>query len=326
MTVIERVIVTGGAGYIGSHTCKELASAGIEPIVYDNLLYGHRHNVKWGPLVVGDILDHEQLAMAFKKYRPQACIHFAALAYVGESVERPSAYYRTNVTGTLTLLSEMLRADVHTIVFSSTCATYGVPDVLPVVETTLQNPINPYGASKLMVERILADYRTAYGLRYACLRYFNACGADLDAELQEEHDPETHLIPRCLMAVAGRIPKVDIYGDDYPTPDGTCVRDYIHVTDLARGHVAALSELAQEDLALRLNLGTGQGFSIRQILAGIETMTGRPVPHKFQPRRVGDPPSLLADVGEAKRRIGFVAKHSDLETILRTAWRQYRVD
>jgi UDP-arabinose 4-epimerase len=324
MTSIKRVLVTGGAGYIGSHTCKELASVGIEPIVFDNLLSGHRHNVKWGPLVVGDILDHEQLAMTFKRYRPQACIHFAALAYVGESVGKPSTYYRTNVAGTLTLLSEMLKANVDTIVFSSTCATYGAPQVLPIVESTVQNPINPYGASKLMVERILADYRTAYGLRYACLRYFNACGADADNELREEHDPETHLIPRCLMAAVGRIRQVDIFGDDYPTPDGTCVRDYIHVTDLGRGHVAALAKLASENLGLRLNLGTGRGFSIRQILSGVEKITGRAVPYGFQPRRAGDPPSLLADVSAAEHTIGFVAKHSDLDTILKTVWHQYR--
>jgi UDP-arabinose 4-epimerase len=218
----------------------------------------------------------------------------------------------------------MLKANVDTIVFSSTCATYGVPQVLPIVESTVQNPINPYGASKLMVERILADYRTAYGLRYACLRYFNACGADADNELREEHDPETHLIPRCLMAAVGRIRQVDIFGDDYPTPDGTCVRDYIHVTDLGRGHVAALAKLASENLGLRLNLGTGRGFSIRQILAGVEKITGRAVPHGFQPRRAGDPPSLLADVSAAEHTIGFVAKHSDLDTILKTVWHQYR--
>lgn len=324
MSLIQRVLVTGGAGFIGSHTCKQLASAGIEPVVYDNLLYGHRHNVKWGPLAVGDILDHDRLAETLKTYRPQACIHFAALAYVGESMQNPRAYYRTNVMGTLTLLSELLKADINTVIFSSTCATYGIPQVLPIVESTAQNPINPYGASKLMVERILSDYRAAYGLRYAVLRYFNACGADADDDLREEHEPETHLIPRCLMAVAGLIPKIDIFGDDYPTPDGTCIRDYIHVTDLARGHVAALTKLASEDLGLQLNLGTGRGYSIREILAAIEKITGHPVPHAFQPRRAGDPPALLSNASEAERTLGFKAIHSDLDTIIKTAWHRYQ--
>ena len=323
---IERVLVTGGAGYIGSHTCQELAKAGIEPIVYDTLLHGHRHNVQWGPLVVGDILDQERLAATLQRHRPQACIHFAALAYVGDSVRQPAEYYRVNVSGSMALLSELLKADIRTFVFSSTCATYGTPAALPITEDTVQAPINPYGATKLMVERMLADYHAAYGLRYACLRYFNACGADADGALAEEHHPETHLIPRCLMAAAGRIPAVDIFGDDYPTPDGTCVRDYIHVSDLARGHVAALAQLADAGGALKVNLGTGRGLSVRDILRGIEAVTGRPVPHTVQPRRDGDPASLIADVSLAERLLGFKTVHSDLHTILRTAWRPYDLD
>ena len=319
----RRILVTGGAGYIGSHTCKRLAETGVECIVYDDLSTGHRHNVRWGPLVVGNILDGERLAETFARYKPDAVIHFAALAYVGESVTEPARYYRTNVTGTLALLAAMARASVDTIVFSSTCATYGVPDALPIREETPQKPINPYGASKLMIERILADYAHAYGLRYAALRYFNACGADPEGELAEEHEPETHLIPRCLMAAAGQIPAVDVFGDDYPTPDGTCIRDYIHVTDLAAGHVAALRALRESARTLQLNLGTGRGTSIREILDGIKRITNREVPFVMRARREGDPPALLADVTAAKDAIGFVAQHSDLDTILRTAWTKF---
>ena len=317
------VLVTGGAGYIGSHTCKRLAQEGVYCIVYDNLSSGHKHNVKWGPLVVGDILDSERLAETFRRYKPDAVIHFAALAYVGESVAEPARYYRNNVLGTLTLLSEMAKASVDRIVFSSTCATYGIPDALPIRETTPQLPINPYGASKLMVERILEDYAHAYGLRYVSLRYFNACGADIEGDLAEDHDPETHLIPRCLMAAAGIIPAVDVFGYDYPTPDGTCVRDYIHVSDLAIGHVAALMAMTEEVRTLKLNLGTGRGSSIKQILDGIKRVTNREVPHVMRSRREGDPPALVADVSEAAEKIGFVARHSDLKTIIETAWTKF---
>ncbi|MBX9934791.1 MAG: UDP-glucose 4-epimerase GalE [Methylobacterium sp.] len=323
MNVARRVLVTGGAGYIGSHTCKRLAADGIECVVYDNLSSGHRHNVRWGDLVVGDIRDGERLAETLRRWKPEAVIHFAALAYVGESVAEPARYYRNNVVGTLTLLSEMLKQQIGTIVFSSTCATYGIPETLPIRETTPQQPINPYGASKLMVERILEDFGHAYGLRYAALRYFNACGADLEGELAEEHDPETHLIPRCLMAAAGLIPTVEVFGDDYPTPDGTCIRDYIHVSDLAAGHVAALRALTGGAAALKLNLGTGRGVSIREILDGVQRVTGRNVPYAMRPRRAGDPPALLADVSAARDAIGFIAQHSELDTILRTAWAQF---
>lgn len=324
MKTIKRILVTGGAGYIGSHTCKILAKNGYECIVYDNLSSGHKHNVRWGPLIVGDILDYERLAETFRMYKPEAVIHFAAFAYVGESVVDPARYYRNNVVGTLTLLSEMMRAAVDTLVFSSTCATYGVPDKLPVAETTPQIPINPYGASKLMVERILEDYSRAYGLRYATLRYFNACGADPDGELAEEHDPETHLIPRCLMAAAGLIPAVDIFGDDYQTHDGTCIRDYIHVSDLAIGHAAALQALCRGERVLKLNLGTGTGTSIREILEGIKRVTHCDVPHVISPRRKGDPPILFADVSEAKRILNFNAIYSDTDTILSTAWQKIK--
>ncbi|TXN73569.1 UDP-glucose 4-epimerase GalE, partial [Methylobacterium sp. WL8] len=316
MTDVRRVLVTGGAGYIGSHTCKHLAENSIECIVYDNLSTGHQHNVKWGPLVIGDINDSKCLEETFTRYKPDAVIHFAALAYVGESVTHPAEYYTNNVAGTLNILSEMAKASINKFVFSSTCATYGMPQKLPICETTPQHPINPYGASKLMVERVLQDYAHAYGLRYAALRYFNACGADPAGELAEEHYPETHLIPRCLMAAAGKIPGVDVYGDDYPTPDGTCIRDYIHVSDLAIGHVSALKSIVDKNINLRLNLGTGKGTSVLEILKGIKRSIDRDVPHSIQRGREGDPHTLFADVSAARDTIGFVTKFSDLDTII----------
>lgn len=323
MTSKTRVLVTGGAGFIGSHTCKQLAAEGFEPVVYDNLVYGHRHNVKWGPLVQADILDRVALTEAFRTFCPAAVIHFAAYAYVGESVQNPAKYYRNNVEGTLALLDVAEAAEVRSIVFSSSCATYGIPSELPIHEETPQHPISPYGATKLMAERILEDYATAYGLRFAALRYFNACGADPQGDLAEEHNPETHLIPRCLQAAAGSIEAVEIFGDDYPTPDGTCIRDYIHVSDLAAGHVGALRRVLADNARLKLNLGTGRGISVREILDGIEQLIGRKVPYVVRPRRAGDPPALLADPARARAEICFEPRYSDLNTILRTAWRRY---
>ncbi len=320
-----RVLVTGGAGYIGSHTCKQLSLAGIEPIVYDNLSRGHRRNVKWGPLVVGDILDPEALDQAFEKYKPDACIHFAAYAYVGESIEVPDVYYRNNVGGTLSLITAMHRAGVDRLVFSSSCATYGVPEHIPITEDTDQKPINPYGASKLMSERMIDDVSKSFDIAYACLRYFNACGADIDGDLQEDHEPETHLIPRCLMAAAGLIAHVDIFGNDYATPDGTCIRDYIHVADLAEGHVLALQDIMKERRSFTLNLGTGKGYSIREILDEIHQTIGIAVPYKMRERRMGDPPVLVADCKLASEMIAFKASRSDLQTIIRTASRKYAI-
>jgi UDP-arabinose 4-epimerase len=316
---MKRVLVVGGAGYIGSHTSKALAEAGWQPIVFDNLGQGHRSNVKWGPLVVGDILDRLALNDALEQYRPDAVVHFAALAYVAESVTNPASYYRNNVVGTLELLDAMKDAGVRRLIFSSSCATYGVPKTVPISEDTPRRPINPYGRSKLMIEEILADYGNAYGLSYVALRYFNACGADPAGELSERHDPETHLIPRALMAAAGRISALDVFGDDYPTPDGTCIRDYIHVSDLARGHVQALRFLEANPGIHTFNLGTGVGLSIRQVLSGIERNLGRPVPVIMRPRRPGDPPSLVADPTAARKALGFEPVLSDIDTIVRTA-------
>jgi UDP-arabinose 4-epimerase len=317
--MMRRVLVTGGAGFIGSHTCKALAAAGIEPITLDNLESGHRDAVRWGPLVVADIADRTAVATTIAQYEPEAVIHFAAYAYVGESVSDPSKYYRNNVAGTIALLDACRSADVRSVVFSSTCATYGAPSVLPIVEATPQQPINPYGRTKLMVEQILADQAEAYGLRYVALRYFNACGADPDGEIGERHSPETHLIPRALMAAAGALPTLQVFGDDYPTPDGTCIRDYIHVSDLARAHVLALEHLRRGGENLAVNLGTGRGTSIREIVGAIRRITAREVPLSFEARRVGDPPSLYADPTLARERLGFVAQYSDVDTIVRTS-------
>ncbi len=315
----ETVLVTGGAGYVGSHACKALAAAGYRPVVYDSLERGHRWAVKWGPLETGDILDADALKQAMARHKPAAVMHFAAYAFVGESVAAPGLYYRNNVMGTLTLLEAMRDAGIGTVVFSSTCATYGVPLTPLLGEDHPQAPINPYGATKLMVERILADYRTAYGLRYAALRYFNAAGADPDGEIGEVHDPETHLIPLALRAARGTGDPLTIFGDDYDTDDGTCIRDYIHVCDLADAHVRSLARLLEHDETLALNLGTGTGVSVRQLVDAVETVTGRAVPHSFGPRRPGDPPVLVASNAKATATLGWAPGLSDIETIIRTA-------
>jgi UDP-arabinose 4-epimerase len=315
----QRVLVTGGAGYIGSHTAKLLSQKGVEPIVYDNLTTGNRSAVRWGPFVEGDILDTNCLECTLARFKPDAVIHFAASAYVGESVEDPSKYYRNNVAGTLSLLDACRNAKVDKVIFSSSCATYGVPSVLPIKEVTPQRPISPYGRTKLIAEHMLGDFAAAYGLHYVALRYFNACGADPDGELGEWHDPETHLIPRVLLAAAGRIPHMAIFGDDYETPDGTCIRDYIHVTDLAHAHVLAFDHRTGNVKNLAVNLGTGRGSSIRQILDAVARITSNEVPVVFHPRRQGDPPALYADPTLAREALGFSPRYSDLDTIVRTA-------
>jgi len=316
---MTRVLVTGGAGFIGSHTCKLLAENGLEPISYDNLVTGNREAVQWGPLVVGDILDCAKLTSVIAEYAPAAVIHFAASAYVGESVTDPAKYYHNNVVGTLSLLDACRSAKVRNVIFSSSCATYGVPETLPIREDTPQQPINPYGRSKLIAEQMLRDYEAAYGIRFVALRYFNACGADPDGIIGERHDPETHIIPRALMAAAGTVPHLSIFGDDYQTPDGTCIRDYIHVSDLARAHLHAALHLFSGGESLALNLGTGRGLSIREILATISRVTKHDVPITVEPRRAGDPPVLFADASLARERLGFVAELSDIDTIIRTA-------
>jgi UDP-arabinose 4-epimerase len=316
---MRRVLVTGGAGYIGSHTAKLLRAEGIDPVVYDNLSTGHRSSVRWGPFVRGDILDTSRLAAVLTEYAVDAVIHFAASAYVGESVENPAKYYRNNVAGTLSLLDACRQAELEQIIFSSSCATYGVPERLPISETTPQNPINPYGQTKLIAEHMLRDYAAAYGLRYVALRYFNAAGSDPEGELGEWHDPETHLIPRALQAAAGLSSSLSVFGTDYATADGTCIRDYIHVTDLARAHLLALDHLVRGGDNLAINLSTGQGISIREVLDTIARLTRRTVPVEWCPRRPGDPPALYAEPKLAREVLDFAPRYSDLETIIRTA-------
>ena len=316
------VLVTGGAGYIGSHGCKRLAQAGFLPVTYDNLSRGHRHFVKWGPLEEGDIGDAAALDRAIERHRPVAIMHFAALTYVGESVAEPAMYYRTNVSGSLALLDAARRHGIRSFVFSSTCATYGPPERLPIAEDTPQQPIHPYGSSKLMIERMLADFGSAYGLRWSALRYFNASGADPDGEIGESHDPETHLIPLVLMAAAGERPHIDILGDQYPTHDGTCIRDYIHVSDLAEAHLLALRYLLAGGASRAFNLGTGVGHTVREVVRAAERVTGRPVPVRLAPARPGDSPSLVADPSLAEAVLGFRARFG-LEESIETAWRWY---
>jgi UDP-arabinose 4-epimerase len=317
--MLQSILVTGGAGYVGSHACKALAAAGCRPVVYDSLARGHRGAVKWGPLIEGDLHDRDRLVAALRAYRVEAVMHFAAFAYVGESVTCPEVYYRNNVGGTLSLLDAMREAGVGRIVFSSTCAVYGVPETLPIRETTSKAPLNPYGDTKLAVERALHWYGAAHGLRYAALRYFNAAGADADGDIGENHDPETHLIPLVLRAALGSGDKLQIFGTDYPTRDGTAIRDYIHVTDLADAHVRALDRLAGGGESMELNLGTGSGHSVREVIAAVERVTGRTVPRHEAPRRPGDPPELVADAGLAWSLLDWRPTHSDLDTIVRTA-------
>ena len=324
MNISSRVVlVTGGAGYIGSHACKALAAAGFVPVVVDNLCRGHRDFVKWGPLEEVDIGDGAGLDRVMAQHRPVAILHFAALTYVGESVGDPAIYYRNNVAGSLSLLEAARRHDIRHIVFSSTCATYGLPERMPIVEDTPQAPIHPYGASKLMIERMLADFAAAYGLRWAALRYFNACGADPDGEVGERHDPETHLIPLTLMAAAGRLPHIRLLGNDYPTKDGTCIRDYIHVADLADAHVRALRYLLDGGTPRAFNLGTGIGHTVLDVIRTAESVTGRPIPVELAPQRSGDAAELVADPSLAASVLGFRAAF-DLEESIRTAWRWYQ--
>jgi len=315
----QSILVTGGAGYIGSHTCKALARAGYLPVAFDNLSRGHRDAVRWGPLVEGDLVDRERLAAALDTHRVSAVMHFAAYAYVGESVSDPALYYRNNLGGTLSLLEAMRAAGVDKIVFSSTCATYGTPDAIPIRETAPQLPVNPYGETKLAIERALRWYGEAYGLRSISLRYFNAAGADPEGEIGECHEPETHLVPLVLQTALGDRPHIDIYGTDYPSPDGTAIRDYVHVQDLAEAHLRALEHLCAGRESAALNLGTGSGHSVREVIAAAETASGRRIPWRAAPRRPGDAAALVADPGLAAALLGWRARRSDLDTIVRTA-------
>ena len=315
------ILVTGGAGYIGSHVCKAMVCAGYLPVTYDNFVTGHRWAVKWGPLEEGEIQDGKRLNSVLDLYRPQAVIHFAAHAYVGESVGHPGKYYRNNVAGSLTLLEAMREQGIDKIIFSSSCSTYGIPNHSPITEDHHLNPINPYGSSKVMVERMIRDFGYAHGLRSVSLRYFNAAGADPGGELGEEHCPETHLIPLAIKAALGHVPLLHVYGTDYETPDGTPIRDYIHVTDLADGHLRALAYLLGGGDSRVINLGTGRGSSVREIIAAVENVTSRSLPVQHSPRRVGDPPVLVADYTLATELLGWSPRYSDLHTVISTAFR-----
>ena len=315
------ILVTGGAGYIGSHTVRLLAGKGRKIVVLDNLVFGHEQAIvdPGVELIIGEVGDQELVRSLFAKHQFSAVIHFAAYAYVGESVTNPLKYYQNNTAEPIKLLQVMQESGCKVFVFSSTCATYGVPDQLPITETNQQNPINPYGMSKLMVEKILTDCEV-WGLRSACLRYFNASGCSSDGKIGEDHNPETHLIPRVMMAVNGEIDHLEVFGTDYETPDGTCIRDYIHVEDLADAHARALDHLTTGGASVRCNLGTGVGVSVKEIISAVEEITGKTVPVKYGPRREGDPASLVADPALAKELLGWVASRRDIRDMIGPAW------
>jgi UDP-glucose 4-epimerase len=316
------ILITGGAGYIGSHTVRLLREQGRKIVVLDNLVFGHDQAIIDSDveLVVGDVGDQELVRSLFARHGFQAVVHFAAYAYVGESVSNPLKYYQNNTAEPIKLLQVMQEFGCKVFVFSSTCATYGSPDQLPITEANSQKPINPYGKSKLMVEWVLADCEPAWGLRSACLRYFNASGCSPDGLIGEDHNPETHLIPRVMMAVTGEIDHLEVFGTDYETPDGTCIRDYIHVEDLADAHARALDHLAQGGESIRCNLGTGVGVSVREIINAVEEVTGKTVPVKYGPRREGDPASLVADPSLAKKLLGWEATRKDIKEMVKPAW------
>ncbi|MCP4130478.1 MAG: UDP-glucose 4-epimerase GalE [bacterium] len=317
------VLIVGGAGYIGSHLNKELSKRH-QTVVYDSLVYGYRDFVKWGDFILGDLADTEQLRLVFEKYPIKAVMHFAAFTYVGESVNDPGKYYHNNVANTLNLLSVMREYNVDCFIFSSTAATFGNPVEIPISETHPQNPINPYGRSKLMIENILSDFSLAYGLKYTSLRYFNAAGADPEGEIGEKHDPETHLIPLVLDAAIGKRENIEVFGTDYNTPDGTGVRDYIHVTDLANAHILALEYLLNGGSSQVFNLGNGNGYSVKEVIDAARAITGKKITTVETDRREGDPGVLIAGAARAKELLGWKPEYGDIETIIETAWNWHK--
>ena len=316
-----KILVTGGAGYIGSHACKALAKAGYTPVTYDNLSRGHRWAVKWGPLEEGDIADEARLREVIRTHQPDAVMHFAAYAYAGESVQEPALYYGNNVSGSWRLLESLRAEGVSKIVFSSSCSVHGDAAVQPITESAPYQPVSPYGFSKFAIERMLSDYGRAYDLKSVSLRYFNASGADPDGGIGEVHEPETHLIPLVLEVAAGKRKHLQIHGSDYPTPDGTCVRDYIHVSDLARAHVMALDRMLGHGLTGAYNLGTGVGYSVQQVVDAARQVTGHKIPVEMGPRREGDPARAVADPSLAKQKLGWEAEFKELPAIIGSAWR-----
>jgi UDP-glucose 4-epimerase len=315
-----RILITGGAGYIGSHAVRLFAERGHQIFVYDNLCRGHAEAVRSAKLITGDLLDTARLEETLRAEKIEAVVNFAALTYVGESVKEPALYYRANLAGTLSLLEAMRRCDVMRLVVSSTAAVYGVPEQSPITEDQRLAPINPYGRSKLAVEWALADFAAAYGLGYAALRYFNAAGASPAGDLGEDHTPETHLIPLILQTALGQRTHIEMFGDDYPTPDGTCVRDYVHVNDLADAHLLALEKI-QPGQGTAYNLGTGRGYSVKELVDACREVTGRPIEVRVGPRREGDPPELVASPAKAMRELGWQPRFTGLREIIETAWR-----
>lgn len=318
-----KLLVTGGAGYVGSHAARLLAKAGHEVWIYDNLSQGHRPASLPGRLIVGELADQRQLEQVLQAHSIEAVMHFAAFALVGESVANPAKYYQNNIVCSLSLLEAMRACGVNKIVFSSTTATYGAPTRIPISEEEPQLPINPYGFCKLVIERALEDYRAAYGLQYAALRYFNAAGASPDGDLGEDHTPESHLIPLVLQVALGQRESIQIFGNDYSTPDGTCVRDYVHVDDLASAHLAALERLNSQE-GIKVNLGTGKGFSVLEVIEACRRVTGHRIPAQFAPRRPGDPPILVANADRARSLLGWAPRYVDVNEIVSTAWNWHR--
>jgi UDP-arabinose 4-epimerase len=321
---MRTILVTGGAGFVGSHACKALARAGYCPVTLDNLERGHDWAVKWGPLERGDLRDEKVLSRVFETWKPWGVMHFAAYAYVGESNVEPLKYYDNNVGGTANLLKACAAFECRNFIFSSSCATYGIPSRLPLTEDDAQHPVNPYGYTKLVVERMLRDAEVAHGTRHVALRYFNAAGADPDGELGEMHDPETHLIPLVLFAAMGRQPSIKVFGSDYPTTDGTCIRDYVHVCDLADAHVAALDWLAAGEGSSAFNLGNGRGFSVAEVVQTARQVTGLTIKTELAPRRSGDPPVLISESSRARKLLGWEPKFPNLGRQIDHAWKWFR--
>lgn len=318
------ILIVGGAGYIGSHINKELSKKGKKTLILDNLIYGHKEAVKWGEFIEADLNDKDKIRNIFQTYKISAVMHFAAFAYVGESVTNPQKYYQNNVINTINLLDVMIEFNVNNFIFSSTCATYGNPIEIPITESHPQNPINPYGQSKLMVEKILNDYSHAYDFNYVALRYFNAAGADIDCEIGEDHNPETHLIPLILDAALGKREDIKIFGSDYDTKDGTAVRDYIHVTDLADAHILALEYLLKGNKSNIFNLGNGDGYSVAEVIECARKVTKQEIKATKQDRREGDPDTLIGSAQKAKDVLGWNPRYPDLESILQTAWNWHK--
>lgn len=314
------ILVVGGAGYIGSHTCKMLKKDGFTPIVFDDFSTGHRDFIRWGPSFEGNIGDLDSIIEALSIYKPIAVIHFAARAYVGESINKPIEYYSTNVCGTLNLLKAMKHCSVQNLVFSSSCATYGCVDLVPITESTAQQPVNPYGRTKLICEQMIIDTASEFDLNYTCLRYFNAAGADPECEVGEKHSPETHIIPILLECCADKSKVFEIFGDDYDTPDGTCIRDFVHVMDLASAHSKALHNLVNNKTSGCYNIGTKKGYSVRELISNVEHVSGKKIRTRVVDRRIGDPPELVADSRAAAVELNWTPQYTQIRDIIQTAW------